>query len=92
MGWAVQMLGAREIALGGGALVARQDRRLWLLAGILSDTADAVAVVRSVRARSVHPVSGAGLVAIAVSAAAVQLTALATKAPAERTGHAAAAA
>lgn len=47
--WVVQMLGAREIALGLGTLVAlrapdRSNRRAWLAAGVLSDGIDVLAV------------------------------------------------
>ena len=49
MSWVVQMLGAREVALGVGALVAlrRPDRsaaRVWVAAGLLSDAVDVLAV------------------------------------------------
>lgn len=45
--WAVRMLGAREVALGLGALQAcrsgdRRAARPWLLAGVLSDGTDAL--------------------------------------------------
>lgn len=49
MGWSTQMLGVREVALGAGAVVAfrsmdRPAARLWLAAGMLCDTADALAI------------------------------------------------
>src|SRR3954470_23324647 len=70
MSWSTQMLGAREVALGLGALVAlrRPDRRaarLWLLAGLLSDAVDALAVGAAVEQGRVSKVTGTGLVAVA---------------------------
>ena len=75
-GFLLQMLGAREIALGLGALTARGDRRAWLLAGILSDATDAVVVARAVGGRRARLVTGLGTVAVAAGAAAIQARAL----------------
>jgi hypothetical protein len=75
-GFLVQMLGAREIALGLGALTAGSDRRRWLLAGILSDTVDAVVVARAVGGRRARVVTGLGTVAVAAGAAAIQARSL----------------
>ena len=49
VGWAVQMLGVRDAALGLGTLVAlragdRRAARTWLAAGVLCDAVDALAV------------------------------------------------
>ena len=73
MGWAVQMLGARELALGLGTLVAlrRPDgrgSRLWLAAGILSDAVDALAVTGALARGRVRKGSGGALLAVAVGA------------------------
>ncbi|HWG95134.1 MAG TPA: hypothetical protein VNU66_13020 [Mycobacteriales bacterium] len=81
-GWAVRMLGAREVALGAGTLVAlrRGDARaarLWLAAGLLADAVDAVAVGAAVGKGTVRPAPGAAVVAVATTAAAVQAAALA---------------
>jgi hypothetical protein len=76
MSWVVQMLGAREIALGLGALSARKDRRAWLAAGLLSDAVDALAVTAALRRGQVGAVAGSALVAVAAGAAAVQVDAL----------------
>ena len=81
MTWSTQMLGAREVALGLGtwaALRRGDDRasRLWLLAGLLSDAVDAVAVGAAAAKGSVSKVTGAGVVAVAGSAVYAQLDAL----------------
>ena len=76
MGWAVQMLGAREVALGIGALVSRKEPRLWLLAGLLSDSVDALAVGHALRKGQVGRLAAPGLIAVAAGAAAIQVDAL----------------
>lgn len=64
-GWVVQMLGAREIALGLGTLASLRSRdgratRTWLLAGVLSDGLDVLAVGGAVaKGRLSKPVGGA---------------------------------
>jgi hypothetical protein len=75
-GFLVQMLGAREIALGLGAQTARNDRRRWLLAGILSDAVDAVVVARAIRSGRARRVTGLGTVTVAAAATAIQVRAL----------------
>ncbi len=65
--WVVQMLGAREIALGLGTLVAlRADPRsgrTWVAAGVLCDAVDVLAVGAAVaRGRLSRPVGGAVVV------------------------------
>ena len=79
--WVVQMLGARELALGAGAVTAlrRGDSRaarLWLAAGMLCDAVDAVVVAGAVGRGRVATAPGAALVAVATAAAAVQAGAL----------------
>ena len=81
MGWSTQMLGAREVALGLGAFVAlrRPDAkaaRLWLLAGVLSDAVDALAVGAAVAKGRVSKITGPGLVAVAGTAVYAQLDAM----------------
>lgn len=81
MAWTTQMLGAREVALGVGTFVAlrRQEpraARLWLLAGLLADAVDAVAVGAAVVQGRVSKVTGPVLVGIAGGAVAAQLDAL----------------
>jgi hypothetical protein len=49
LGWAVQMLGARDVALGVGTVLAARTRdagavRRWLVAGLIADSADALAI------------------------------------------------
>jgi hypothetical protein len=76
MTWAVRMLGAREVALGVGALVSRKERRLWLAGGILSDAVDALAVGAALKQGRVKKLPGGGLTGIALVATAVGLTGL----------------
>jgi hypothetical protein len=81
MAWSTQMLGVREVALGLGAFTAlrRGDgraARLWLLAGLLSDSVDALAVAGAVARGRVSKVTGSGLVAVAATAAYAQIEAL----------------
>ena len=71
--WLVQMLGAREIALGLGTLheLRRGDTRasrLWLTAGLISDATDALVVAAAVRRGRM---SRSGLLSVAVAASAV---------------------
>jgi len=78
----VQMLGARELALGLGAWTSlrRGDSRasrLWLAAGLLSDAVDAVVLAGAVGRGRVRAAPGAAGVAVATAAAAVQAAALA---------------
>jgi hypothetical protein len=82
--FAVQMLGAREIALGlGGYLSLRRGdaraSRLWLAAGLLSDAVDALAVAGAVGRGRVATAPGVAAVAVATTAAAVQAAALAER-------------
>ena len=79
--WAVQMLGARDLALGVGTLVAlrrgdTRGARVWLLAGLFSDAVDAVAVSAAIGRGTVRPAPGAVTVATAVTAVAVGASAL----------------
>ena len=76
MAWVVQMLGAREVALGVGALVARKERRLWVAAGLLSDAVDAVVVAAALGKGQVRTSTGAGMVVVAAGAAAIGADAL----------------
>jgi hypothetical protein len=76
MTWAMRMLGAREIALGVGALVSRKEPRLWLAGGILSDAVDAFAVGTALTQGRVKKLPGGGLTSIALGATAVGLNAL----------------
>ena len=81
MTWSTQMLGVREVALGLGTFAALRrgdDRasRLWLMAGLLCDAVDAVAVGAAVARGHVSKVTGAGVVAVAGTAVYAQLDAL----------------
>ena len=86
MAWSSQMLGAREIALGLGTFLAlRKDRdgkgdgrsaRLWLLAGLLSDSVDALAVGGAVAKGRVSKITGTAVVGVAAGASYAQIEAL----------------
>ena len=85
--WVVQMLGAREIALGLGTLVALRSpdsrvARTWVAAGVLSDGVDVLAVGGAVLRGRLSRGSGALVVATALGAALAGLRAL--KVPADR--------
>jgi hypothetical protein len=79
-GWVVQMLGAREIALGLGTLAAGRagDRsaRLWIAAGVLSDAVDVLAVGGALAKGRVSKGTGLGLLAVAGGAVALGVRAL----------------
>ena len=76
-GWTHQMLGAREVAVGLGSVVALRSgspdaSRVWVLGGLLCDAVDVVAVTAAVVRRRVARGPGLALVAAAVAAVAVQ--------------------
>ncbi|GAC1443799.1 MAG: hypothetical protein NVS3B26_06570 [Mycobacteriales bacterium] len=84
MTWTTQMLGAREVALGAGTWASlrngdRRATRLWLLAGLLSDAVDALAIGAAVRRGRVSRVTGGAVVAIAGAAVYTQLDALSSQ-------------
>ena len=79
--WVVQMVGARELALGLGTWVAvrRGDvpaARLWVAAGLLSDAVDAAVVASAVGRGRLSAGPGAAVVTVAGTAAALQSAAL----------------
>lgn len=79
--WVVQMLGAREIALGLGTLTSLrsgdpQASRAWLAAGVLSDGIDVLAVGAAVARGRLSKGTGVLVVATALSAALAGLRAL----------------
>ena len=81
VGWAVQMLGAREVAVGLGTLAAlrggdRRSARTWVAAGVLCDAVDALAVGGAVLRGRVTKGAGAATLAVALGAVAVGLDAL----------------
>jgi len=72
--WIVQMLGAREVALGFGALAAlrsddRAAARSWVAAGALCDALDVLAVGAAVASGRLSKPVGGAVVASALSAA-----------------------
>ncbi len=78
MSWAVQMLGAREVALGLGTWAAlRSDDargpRLWLAASALCDGLDALLVGSALLRGPLLTPTGTGVVATAALAAALQV-------------------
>lgn len=81
VGWAVQMLGAREVAIGLGTLatLGRGDRRAsrtWLAAGVLCDAVDVLAVTGALLKGRVSKGSGAAVLAVALGAVAIGSRAL----------------
>lgn len=81
VGWAVQMLGAREIAMGLGTLVALRRpgssaARTWVAAGVLADALDVLAVGAALARGRVRTSSGAAVVATASAAVALGYRAL----------------
>lgn len=75
--WVVQMLGAREVALGLGALTAGRRDRGWFVAGLLSDAVDAVAIARAAGAGVLRRGPALLVVGAASLAAATQAAGLA---------------
>jgi hypothetical protein len=80
--WVVQMLGAREVALGLGsayAVRAGGDARAWLAAGLLCDAVDAVALAAAAGSGRVGRRPGLAVVAVAGAAVVVQAAELARR-------------
>jgi len=72
VGYLGRMVGVRDVALALGvlrALRAGEDARPWTLAGVLSDTGDALAVTTAVRRGDVSRLPGVLLAASAVGGA-----------------------
>ncbi len=81
MAWTTRMLGAREVALGLGAWTALRSgdsggARIWLLAGVLSDGVDALALGAASARGDVRRVRGSAVALVAAGAVAVQVGAL----------------
>ena len=81
MAWVVQMLGAREVALGLGTWAALRTgdvraQRVWIAAGALSDALDALVVGAAVARGRLSTGPGAAVVLTAGAAAAAELEAL----------------
>ena len=81
VGWAVQMLGVRDLALGVGTLVALrgQDRRAartWLTMGVLCDAVDALAIGGALLKGRVTKAGAAAAIGVALGAVAVGANAL----------------
>ena len=77
--WVVQMLGAREVALGAGALLAGGPA--WAAAGVLCDAVDAAALAAAVQAGTVGRRTGGVVVAVAALAALAGLPGLRRRPP-----------
>jgi hypothetical protein len=74
--WLGRMLGAREVALGAGTLVALRrgsGAGLWLVGSALSDAVDAAAFGGAVARGHIRPVFGALVTATAAAGAGVGL-------------------
>ena len=81
VGWSVQMLGARELALGLGTLAALRGpgsraSRTWLAAGVLCDAVDVLAVSGALLRGRVSKGSGGLVLAVAAGAVALGARAL----------------
>ena len=81
VGWAVQMLGARELALGLGTLSAlrrpdREPSRAWLAAGVLCDAVDVLAISAAIARGRVKKGTGGAVLAVALGAVALGSRAL----------------
>lgn len=86
VGWTVQMLGAREIAMGVGTLVALRRpgsaaARTWVAAGVLTDALDVLVVGGALARGRVRTSSGAAVVAAAAAAVLLGSRALAAGEP-----------
>ena len=73
VGWSVQMLGSREIALGLGTLVAlrRPDSRAartWVAAGVLTDAIDVLVIGGALARGRVRTSAALAVLATAISA------------------------
>lgn len=81
VGWAVQMLGAREVAVGLGTFASvrggdRRATRTWVAAGVLCDAVDALAMTGALLRGRISKGAGAATLVVALSAVAVGLDAL----------------
>ena len=81
VGWVVQMLGVRDLALGVGTLISlrggeRAATRTWLTMGVLCDAVDGLAVGGAMLKGRVSKAGGAAVVAVAAAAVAVGAAAL----------------
>lgn len=81
VGWAVQMLGIRDLALGVGTLVALrgQDRpaaRTWMTMGVLCDAVDALAIGGAMVRGRVTKAGAAAGITVALGAVAIGIDAL----------------
>jgi hypothetical protein len=81
MSWAVQMLGAREVAVGLGTLASlrggdRRATRTWVAAGIVCDAVDALVMASALARRRVAGPAGAAALVIALAATAGGVQAL----------------
>ena len=81
VGWTVQMLGAREVAVGLGTLAALRTgdgraARTWVAAGVLCDAVDALTMAGALLRGRVAKGAGAATLAVALGAVAVGLDAL----------------
>lgn len=78
LAWMTRMVGAREVALGAGTLLALRrgrDVEEWALAQVLSDAVDSLAFGTAAARGHVRPVHGALIAAVAASATATGVAA-----------------
>lgn len=81
VGWVVQMLGVRDLALGVGTLISlrggeRAATRTWLTMGVLCDAVDGLAISGAMLRGRVSKAGGLAAVAVAAAAVAVGAAAL----------------
>ena len=79
LSWITRMLGARELALGAGTLLASRrgkDTREWAYAQLVSDAIDALAVGAALARGHVRAVPAAAVVAAAAGGGATGVAAL----------------
>lgn len=80
--WMARMLGARDLALGAGALWALTrggQPRPWLVAGAVADAVDAAALVTALRQRQVAAPAALLTIGTAAGSVAVHLAAVADR-------------
>ena len=86
-GWPAQMIGAREIAIGAGGLLAvrrREHVNLWCSAALLADATDVVAVATGIARHRVKRLAGGLFVAFAVAGVAADVTVIRHLGPTSR--------
>lgn len=82
--WLVQMVGAREVALGLGGVWSTSSGdsstrpAQWLVAQAIADAGDALGLSRALRERRVEPLAAGAIIAFALAGAGAEVYAAAT--------------